>query len=262
MAVIHATGLAKRYAGRQESALKGVDVDLHEGRVLGILGSNGAGKTTLVRLLTTLSKPTSGTATVCGFDVTTHGDQVRERIALVGQFAAVDEVLSGRANLVLFGRLRGLRRRAAEERATDLLERMDLTGAADQAVKDYSGGMRRKLDLAVALVTDPEVLFVDEPTTGLDPIARRALWDLVRQLVVGGRSVVLTTQYLEEADALADDIVILRDGLVIASGTSADLKRLAGPPRTVTLEPTLEEVYLRLHSDPEADPEASTGASA
>ena len=258
MAVIHARNLAKTYPGRTEPALKGVDVDLLGGRVLGILGSNGAGKTTLIRLLTTLSKPTSGTASVCGFDVATHGDQVRERIALVGQFAAVDEVLSGRANLVLFGRLRGLSPRQAKERASELLERMGLTEAANRAVKDYSGGMRRKLDLAVALVTDPEVLFVDEPTTGLDPISRRALWDLVHQLVAGGRSVVLTTQYLEETDALADDIVILRDGAVIASGTSADLKRLAGPPRTVTLEPTLEEVYLRLHSETDT----STGASA
>ncbi len=258
MAVIHTRNLAKTYSGRKEQALRGVDVDLLEGRVLGILGSNGAGKTTLIRLLTTLSKPTSGTASVCGFDVTTQGAQVRERIALVGQSAAVDEVLSGRANLVLFGRLRGLSPRRARERASELLERMGLTEAANRAVKDYSGGMRRKLDLAVALVTDPDVLFVDEPTTGLDPISRRALWGLVRQLVDGGRSVVLTTQYLEEADALADDIVILRDGAVIASGTSADLKRLAGPPRTVTLEPTLEEVYLRLHSDTD-DP---TGASA
>ena len=202
--------------------------------MLGILGSNGAGKTTLVRLLTTLSQPTRGMARVCGLDVTSHGAQVRERIALVGQIAAVDDVLSGRANLVLFGRLRGLSTRQARARADDLLEHMDLIEAADQPVKDYSGGMRRKLDLAIALVTDPEVLFVDEPTTGLDPVSRRALWDMVRQLVDAGRSVVLTTQYLEEADALADDILVLRDGAVIASGTSAVLKRMAGPVRTVT----------------------------
>ncbi len=258
MAVIEVEGLTKTYPGREKPALREVHVTLDKGRVLGVLGSNGAGKTTLVRLLTTLTRPTRGVARVCGLDVASQGAQVRERIALVGQFAAVDDVLSGRANLCLFGRLRGLINRQAKDRAQELLEVMDLTDAADQPVKDYSGGMRRKLDLAVALVTDPEVLFVDEPTTGLDPVSRRALWEMVQQLVDGGRSVVLTTQYLEEADALADDIMILRDGGVIASGTSADLKRLAGPARTVTLEPTLEEVYLRLHSDPTT----TTGATA
>lgn len=258
MLVIQADGLTKAYPGREKPAVRDVDLRLSKGRVLGILGSNGAGKTTLVRLLTTLSQPTRGMARVCGLDVTSHGAQVRERIALVGQIAAVDDVLSGRANLVLFGRLRGLSTRQARARADDLLEHMDLIEAADQPVKDYSGGMRRKLDLAIALVTDPEVLFVDEPTTGLDPVSRRALWDMVRQLVDAGRSVVLTTQYLEEADALADDILVLRDGAVIASGTSAVLKRMAGPVRTVTVEPTLEEVYLRLHSD-SAPP---TGATA
>ncbi len=258
MTVIETIGLTKTFAGREQPALAGVDIGLAPGRVVGILGSNGAGKTTLIRLLTTLSKPTSGTASVCGLDVTTQGDRVRERIALVGQFAAVDEVLTGRANLILFARLRGLSKRRAKHRAAELLDLMDLTEAADRPVKDYSGGMRRKLDLAAALVTGPEVLFVDEPTTGLDPISRRGLWETLRRLVDGGRSVVLTTQYLEEADALADDIVILRDGAVIAAGTSADLKRLAGPPRTVTQDPTLEEVYLRLHTDPTA----ATGATA
>lgn len=249
MHVIEAEGLGKVYPGRDRPALRDVDLCLGQGRVLGILGSNGAGKTTLVRLLTTLSRPSDGVARVCGLDVTSQGARVREHIALVGQFAAVDEVLSGRVNLVLFGRLRGLSTRRARERAGELLERMGLVEAADRPVQTYSGGMRRKLDLAIALVTDPDLLFVDEPTTGLDPVSRRDVWTMVRTLVEAGRSVVLTTQYLEEADALADDIVILRDGAVIASGTTVDLKSLAGPARTVTLEPTLEEVYLRLHSD-------------
>ncbi len=186
---------------------------------------------------------------VCGFDVVTQGDQVRRRIGLVGQNAAVDEVLSARANLLLFGRLQGLSRRAAAARGEELLARFDLVEAADQPVSQYSGGMRRKTDLAVALLTEPEVLFVDEPTAGLDPVARRSLWQALRDLVDQGRSVLLTTQYLEEADVLADDVVILRDGKVLASGTSQDLKRLAGPPRTVTREPSLEEVYLRLHAE-------------
>jgi len=220
--------------------------------MLAILGSNGSGKTTLIKMLTTLTRASSGEARVCGLDVATQGAAVRTHIGLVGQYAAVDEVLTARANLAMFGRLHGLTVRTAEERGAELLEHFDLEEAADKVVAKYSGGMRRRIDLAVALITEPQVLFVDEPTTGLDPLARTALWEQLRALVARGHSVVLTTQYLEEADTLADDVVILREGTVVASGTAAELKALSGEPRMVMQEPTLDGVYRRLHTDHDA----------
>ena len=245
---IRATGLVKRYPDMQRPALDGLDLDVPSGRVLALLGANGAGKTTAVRLLTTLTRPDGGRAEVAGHDVVGDGPQVRRRIALVGQYAACDEALSATANLVLFGRLVGLSRRAARARATELLEQFALTEHADRPLSGFSGGMRRRIDLAAALVTPPEVLFVDEPTAGLDPEARRDLWAMLATLVEAGTTVLLTTQYLEEADTLADDVVILRDGRVVASGTPAELKRLVGPPRMELREPTLEDVYLRVYA--------------
>ena len=252
MSVVEADGLRKAFTGQERAAVDGVHLRLEAGRVLALLGSNGSGKTTLIKMLTTLTRASSGTARVCGFDVSTQGASVRAHIGLVGQYAAVDEVLTARANLSMFGRLHGLSPRAARERGTELLERFELGEAADKAVATYSGGMRRRIDLAVALITEPQVLFVDEPTTGLDPLARTALWEQLRSLVARGHSVVLTTQYLEEADALADDVVILREGRVAASGTAAELKALAGAPRMVMREPTLDEVYRRMHTDHDA----------
>lgn len=249
MIVVEAEGLTKVFPGQERAAVDGVHLRLDAGRVLALLGSNGSGKTTLIKMLTTLTKASSGTARVCGFDVATQGGPVRAHIGLVGQYAAVDEVLTARANLVMFGRLHGLSAPAAKERSAELLVRFDLEEAADKVVATYSGGMRRRIDLAVALIIEPQLLFVDEPTTGLDPLARTALWEQLRSLVARGHSVVLTTQYLEEADALADDVVILRQGTVVASGTAAELKAMAGEPRRVLVEPTLDEVYRRLHTD-------------
>lgn len=249
MSVIEAEGLTKVFPGQQRAAVDGVDLKLEAGRVLALLGSNGSGKTTLIKMLTTLVRADSGSASVCGFDIATQGAEVRAHIGLVGQYAAVDEVLTARANLSMFARLHGLNTRDARQRGAELLEHFDLEGAADQAVATYSGGMRRRIDLAVALITAPQVLFVDEPTTGLDPLARTALWEQLRALVGRGHSVLLTTQYLEEADALADDVVILREGRVLASGTAVQLKALAGEPRMVLREPSLDEVYRRLHTE-------------
>lgn len=252
MSVVEADGLTMQFPGQERPAVNEVDLRLGEGRVLALLGSNGSGKTTLIKMLSTLTRATSGEARVCGFDVATQGAAVRAHIGLVGQYAAVDEVLTARANLVMFGRLYGLSTQAARTRATELLEHFDLAGAGDKVVAQYSGGMRRRIDLAVALITEPQVLFVDEPTTGLDPLARTALWEQLRSRVARGHSVVLTTQYLDEADALADDVVILREGRVVASGTAAELKAMAGEPRMVMREPTLDEVYRRLHTDHDA----------
>ncbi|GAA4579551.1 daunorubicin resistance protein DrrA family ABC transporter ATP-binding protein [Planotetraspora phitsanulokensis] len=227
--MIHAEGLRKRYG--EVDALKGVDLDVPQGTVCGLLGPNGAGKTTMVRILTTLLRPDGGTARVAGCDVVADADRLRHRIGLAGQHAAVDELLTGRRNLVLFGRLYHLPRRTARRRADELLERFGLAEAANRPVKTYSGGMRRRLDLAASLIVAPPVLFLDEPTTGLDPRSRLALWDLLRELVSDGTTVLLTTQYLDEADRLADQIVVVDSGTVAASGSPYELKGKVGGGR-------------------------------
>ncbi|GGK85890.1 daunorubicin resistance protein DrrA family ABC transporter ATP-binding protein [Planomonospora parontospora subsp. parontospora] len=223
---IRAEGLVKRYG--ETRALDGVDLVVPQGRLLGVLGPNGAGKTTAVRILATLLRPDEGRATVGGFDVVRQAHQVRSLIGLTGQYAAVDEMLTGVENLVMIGRLLGMSRSDSRRRAAELLERFALSDAGGRATKTYSGGMRRRLDLAASLVGRPQVLFLDEPTTGLDPRSRTELWSVVRGLMADGVSVLLTTQYLEEADQLADDIVVFDHGRVIASGTSDELKATTG----------------------------------
>ncbi|MDX8149801.1 ATP-binding cassette domain-containing protein [Lentzea sp. BCCO 10_0061] len=230
--MIEAHEVSKKFG--DVTALDGVSVTAKKGSVLGLLGHNGAGKTTLVNLLTTMLPPSSGSAKVAGFDVVKQSHEVRSRIGLTGQFAAVDEQLSGHDNLVLIARLLGASRRQAHQRADDLLEQFDLTDAAKRNAKTYSGGMRRRLDLAASLVGNPEVLFLDEPTTGLDPASRLAMWEIVEKLVADGTTVLLTTQYLDEADRLADSITVLSHGKVVASGTSSELKAQVGQ-RTVTV---------------------------
>ncbi|MGW2211170.1 ATP-binding cassette domain-containing protein [Streptomyces sp. NPDC001781] len=226
---IHAEGLVKTFGDVR--ALDGVDLDVPEGTVLGLLGPNGAGKTTTVRCLTTLLRPDSGRAVVAGVDVLRHPDTVRRSIGLSGQFAAVDEYLTGRENLQMVGRLYQMRGRAAKQRADELLEQFHLADAADRPAKTYSGGMRRRLDLAAALVVSPPVMFMDEPTTGLDPRNRQQLWEVIQRLVSGGTTLLLTTQYLEEADHLAHDIAVVDHGRVIAQGTSDQLKARTGGER-------------------------------
>ncbi|PZF83984.1 ABC transporter ATP-binding protein [Jiangella anatolica] len=230
-AAIEARAVRKHYRGAERPALDGFDLRVEAGTVCALLGRNGAGKTTAVRILTTLLDFDDGAATVAGHDVRSGGDGVRRAIGLVGQNAAVDEILGGRANLVLFGRLRGLSKTAARDRAAELITRFGLDNAAGRAVGTYSGGMRRRLDLAASLVVPPSVLFVDEPTTGLDPDARREVWATVRRLVDDGVTVLLTTQYLEEADELADHVAMLRDGRVVLEGSPAELTSLVGDTR-------------------------------
>jgi ABC-2 type transport system ATP-binding protein len=227
--VIVAQGVRKHYPGASEEAgLNGFDLHVPAGSVCGLLGPNGAGKTTAIRILSTLLSLDAGRAHVAGFDVTTQPRQVRERIGLVGQYAAVDEILTGWQNLVLFGQLHHLSAAAAKQRAAELLERFALVEASKNPVSTYSGGMRRRLDLAASLIVTPTVLFVDEPTTGLDPSARQEVWAAIRDLVGSGTTVLLTTQYLEEADQLADRISMLKAGRVIAEGTPNDLKSAMG----------------------------------
>ncbi len=226
---IHAEGLVKRYG--DVVALAGLDVTVPQGTVLGLLGPNGAGKTTAVSILTTLLEPDEGTARIAGLDLRTDPEGVRRRIGLSGQYAAVDEVLTGYENLDMIGRLYRLGRARARARARELLDRFDLADAGDRSVKTYSGGMRRRLDLAGALVAEPPVLFLDEPTTGLDPPSRLGLWGVIRDLVGRGTTLLLTTQYLEEADHLADDILVIDHGRAIARGTADELKSRIGGER-------------------------------
>ncbi len=226
---IKASGLAKAYG--DVVALNGIDIEVEQGTVLGLLGPNGSGKTTTVRILATLLQADSGTASVGGFDVATQPDEVRSVIGLTGQYAAVDEYLTGRENLELFGRLFHLSKFDAAKRADELLDRFDLSDAADRGIKGYSGGMRRRLDLAASLIGRPNVLFLDEPTTGLDPRSRQGMWEVIEDLISEGTTVLLTTQYLEEADQLANRIVVLDHGNVIAKGTSNELKSQVGGDR-------------------------------
>ncbi|WP_097870739.1 ATP-binding cassette domain-containing protein [Streptomyces sp. rh34] len=226
---IEAEGLRKRYRGHE--ALRGIDLSVPAGTVLGVLGPNGAGKTTAVRVLTTLLAADGGRARVAGFDVAAQPGEVRRRIGLTGQYAAVDELLTGRENLTLIGRLHRLGRKGAKAKAAELLDQFDLTEAGDRPSHTYSGGMRRRLDLAASLLSEPQVIFLDEPTTGLDPASRIALWGMVRDQVARGVTVLLTTQYLEEADQLADRIAVIEAGRVIAEGAPAELKRTVGGER-------------------------------
>jgi ABC-2 type transport system ATP-binding protein len=227
--MIEAVGLHKHYG--KTHALRGLDLDAREGTILGVLGPNGAGKTTAVRILTTLIRPDSGSATVAGIDVLAHPGEVRAQMGVAGQYAALDEVLTGRENLEMVGRLYRMPSVQVKARARELLDAFDMTEAADRVTKTYSGGMRRRLDLAASLVARPQVLFLDEPTTGLDPRGRLEMWDLIAKLAKGGTTLLMTTQYLEEADRLADDIAVIDHGRVIARGTAIELKRMVGGER-------------------------------
>jgi ABC-2 type transport system ATP-binding protein len=228
---IIAEALVKTYDKGKVRALDNLNLDVEEGTVLGVLGPNGAGKTTTVRILSTLLRPDSGKATVAGIDVIKNPEKVREVIGLSGQYAAVDEILTGYDNLVMFGELYHLGKKNAVIRANELLERFSLTEAAKRPIKTYSGGMRRRLDLAASLIVKPKILFLDEPTTGLDPRGRQEMWGVIQELVKGGVTLLLTTQYLEEADQLADEIAVIDTGKVIARGTSDALKKQVGGER-------------------------------
>lgn len=258
---IEARGVVKTFGDVR--ALDGLDLHVDRGEVVGLLGPNGAGKTTIINVLTTLLRPDEGTVTVAGHDVVTQAHAVRTAIALTGQFAAVDDILTGHENLVLFGRLRGLTPQAARARADELLDKFSLTSAGKKRVGTYSGGMRRRLDLAASLVVPADVIFLDEPTTGLDPRSRNELWDVVRELRDQGLTIVLTTQYLEEADQLAERIVVIDSGKVIAEGTPEELKEAAGG-RSIVAAPTEPsqgktlEAALRSFGDTSIDDE--TGA--
>jgi ABC-2 type transport system ATP-binding protein len=241
---LHVHALEKSYD--ELRVLRGVDFDVARGSIFALLGSNGAGKTTVVKILSTLLKPDAGTATVAGFDVATQPADVRESISLTGQFAAVDEILTGRENLILMARLR--RVKDAGQIADDLLARFQLVDAAKRRVATYSGGMRRRLDIAMSLIGNPPVIFLDEPTTGLDPQARIEVWKSIKELAGQGTTVLLTTQYLDEAEQLADRLAILHEGRIIANGTLAELKRLLPPAKVeyVEKQPTLEDVFLAI----------------
>jgi ABC-2 type transport system ATP-binding protein len=232
---ISVRGLGKSFG--HAPVLDDLEFAVQPGEIFALLGANGAGKTTTISILTTLQRPDAGTATVAGFDVAREPDAVRRRIALTGQSAAVDDMLTGLENLVMLGRLSGLKPRSARGRAVELLERFALTDAASRPVRTYSGGMRRRLDLALSFVVVPEVLFLDEPTTGVDPRSRRDLWDVIRSLAGAGTTVFLTTQYLEEADQLADRVALLDAGRVVATGTPAELKALVGTDTVVLTSP-------------------------
>ena len=262
---IETEGLRKLFG--QTRAVDGIDLTVRSGTVYCILGPNGAGKTTFIRMLATLLRPDDGSARVLGHDIVTEADAVRGVVSLTGQFASVDEELSGRENLVLLGRLLGFARVAAEERATELLDAFGLLDAADRLVKEYSGGMRRRLDIASSIVVTPDLLFLDEPTTGLDPRSRNQVWEIVRVLVAEGTTVLLTTQYLDEADQLADRIAIIDHGKVIAEGTSGELKALvgSGTVRVRLVDPNQRPAAMRVLSEllgvsiePEPDPAALT----
>jgi ABC-2 type transport system ATP-binding protein len=241
---IQVKGLQKSYQKLQ--VLTGVDFEVEKGSIFALLGSNGAGKTTIIKILTTLLKQDSGTAAVNGFDVAARPDDVRQSISLTGQFAAVDEILTGRENLIMIANLRHLKN--PRQVADDLLNRFGLTEAADRRVSTYSGGMRRRLDIAMSLIGKPQLIFLDEPTNGLDPEARIEVWKTVKELANHGTTVFLTTQYLDEAEQLADQIAILHEGKIIAHGTLADLKKLFPPARVeyVEKQPTLEEIFLAI----------------
>ena len=256
---IHVQGLEKSY--KKLEVLRGVDFDVARGSIFALLGSNGAGKTTVVKILSTLLKADAGTASVNGFDVATQAADVRESISLTGQFAAVDEILSGRENLVLVARLRHLKDPGTI--ADDLLERFSLTDAAARKVSTYSGGMRRRLDIAMSLIGNPPVIFLDEPTTGLDPQARIEVWQAVKELAEHGTTVLLTTQYLDEAEQLADRIAILHEGRIIVNGTLTELKQLLPPAKVeyVEKQPTLEDVFLAIVGDDGKDGDAGNDRS-
>jgi ABC-2 type transport system ATP-binding protein len=241
---IQVHGLQKSY--KEMHVLKGVDFDVAPGSIFALLGSNGAGKTTIVRILSTLLKPDDGTASVDGFDVLSQPARVRQSISLTGQFAAVDEILTGRENLVMIAELRHVKGPGAV--ADELLERLGLTEAGGRRVSTYSGGMRRRLDIAMSLIGDPRIIFLDEPTNGLDPEGRIEVWQVVKGLADGGTTVLLTTQYLDEAEKLADRIAILHDGTIIVSGTLEELRKLVPPAKVeyVERQPSLEEIFLAI----------------
>ena len=247
---IQVKGLQKSY--KQLQVLKGVDFEVEKGSIFALLGSNGAGKTTIVKILTTLLKQDSGTAAVNGFDVASKPDSVRQSISLTGQFAAVDEILTGRENLIMIAKLRHINN--PRQVTDDLLNRLGLTDAADRRVSTYSGGMRRRLDIAMSLVGHSKLIFLDEPTTGLDPEARIEVWKIVKELASNGTTVFLTTQYLDEAEQLADRIAILHEGRIIANSTLAELKKLFPPAKVEYIEkqPSLEDIFLAIVGKKEA----------